>query len=141
MKGLVKYEPNFVSLFDDFDRMFDNLISLEPAWTRVPAVDIREENDAYLLEAELTGLSEKDIDVKVQDNLLTIATKKSEEKEQKKNSYLLKERRSASFTRSFVLPKDADREKIEANFKNGLLTLTIPKVPAAQPKSIEVKIN
>jgi len=141
MKSLVKYDPSYLGVFDDIDRMFNSFFDLEPAWTRTPAVDIREENDKYLLEAELTGLSENDIDVKVQDNLLTIASKKSEQTEEKKNGYLVKERRHSSFSRSFVLPKDADRDKIEASFKNGLLALSIPKLPEAQPKSITVKVN
>lgn len=141
MKSLVKYEPSYLGVFDDIDRMFDSFFDLQPVWTRTPAVDIREEGDHYLLEAELTGLSEKDIDVKVQDNLLTIASKRAEEHEDKKNGYLLKERRSSSFSRSFVLPKDANRDKIEASFKNGLLSLSIPKLPEAQPKQITVKVN
>ncbi len=141
MKSLVKYDPSYLGVFDDFDRVFNSFFDLEPTWTRTPAVDIREEGDKYVLEAELTGLSDKDIDVKVQDNLLTIASKKSEQTEQKKNGYLVKERRNSSFARSFVLPKDADRDKIEASFKNGLLELSIPKLPEAQPKSITVKVN
>ncbi len=143
MKDVVKYEPSFLNVFGDFDKVLDSFFSSEPAWFRAanPAVDIREEADKYVLDAELTGLTEKDVDVKVQDNLLTLSSKKSEETEQKKDGYLLRERRSSSFSRSFVLPKDADREKIEASFKNGLLTLSIPKAPDAKPKSIEVKVN
>ncbi len=141
MKSLVKYDPSYLGVFDDIDRMFNSFFDLEPTWTRTPAVDIREESDKYLLEAELTGLSEKDVDVKVQDNLLTISSKKSEQTEEKKNGYLVKERRHSSFSRSFVLPKDADRDKIEASFKNGLLALSIPKLPEAQPKSITVKVS
>lgn len=141
MKSLVKYEPAYLNLFEDFDRVFGSLFDGEPRWAHTPAVDIREEDDKYVVEAELTGLTEKDIDVKVQDNLLTISSKKSDEKEQQKHGYLLRERRSSMFSRSFVLPKDADRERVAATFKNGLLTLDIPKTPAAQPKSIEVKVN
>lgn len=141
MNSLIKYEPSYVNLFDDFDRMFDSLLDGRLTGTRMPAVDIREENDRYILEAELTGLSENDIDVKVQDNLLTISSKKEEKKEQKKSGYLVKERRSSSFTRSFVIPKDVDREKIDASFKNGLLTLTLNKVPESKPRAIEIKTN
>lgn len=142
MKGLIKYEPSYLNLFDDFDRVFNSLFDGRLVGSpRVPAVDIREEADRYVLEAELTGLSEKDIDVKVQDNLLTIASKKEEEKETKKSGYLVKERRSSAFSRSFVMPKDVDREKIDAGFKNGLLTLTLHKVPESKPRDIEVKAN
>jgi HSP20 family molecular chaperone IbpA len=70
-----------------------------------------------------------------------ISSKKEEETETKKNGYLLKERKGTAFSRSFVLPKDVDREKIEASFKNGLLTLTLHKSPVTQPRAIEVKAS
>ena len=85
------------------------------------------------------GLSEKDVEVKVEDNLLSISSVKSEEKEEKKDGYILKERRERNFSRSFMLPKDADREKIEAVFKNGVLSLIIAKSPKSLPKTIQVK--
>ena len=142
MNSLIKYQPSYLDMFDDLDRVFDSLVggtSLGRA--RVPAVDIREEEDRYVLEAELTGLTEKDVEVKVQDNLLLISSKQEKETEEKKKGYLLKERRSSSFSRSFVLPKDVDREKIEAAFKNGLLTLTLHKSPETKPRAIEVKVG
>ena len=142
MKNLITYEPSYLNVFDNFDRTFDSLFNTSPfGRARVPAVDIREEEDRYVLEAELTGLTEKDIDVKLDDNLLVISSKNEEEKESKKSGYILKERRSSAFSRSFVVPKDVDREKIEAKFKNGLLTLTLHKAPETKPKSIEVKAN
>ena len=98
MKSLIKYEPSYLNMFEDFDRVFDSF--LDNGWfgrTRVPAVDVREENDRYVLEAEMTGLSEKDVDVKVQDNLLMISSKKEENSETKKSGYLLRERRSSAF--------------------------------------------
>ncbi len=79
------------------------------------------------------------MEVKLDNNLLTISSSKDEKKEEKKNGYVLRERRSARFSRSFVLPDGVDREKIVAEFKNGILTLNFPKVPAAKPKTIEVK--
>ncbi|TFG58889.1 MAG: Hsp20/alpha crystallin family protein [Spirochaetales bacterium] len=131
---------NSLSLWQDMDRMLDSLFDDTPLWnSRVPSVDIREENDKYILEAELPGLSEKDIEVKLETNLLTISSVKKEEKEEKKNGYLLRERRSSSFCRSFVLPKDADREKLEAAFKNGVLTVELHKNPEAKPRNIEIK--
>lgn len=142
MKSLIKYQPSYLDMFDDIDRVFDSFLDGSIfGRARVPAVDVREENDSYVLEAELTGLSEKDIDVKVQDNLLQISSKKEANKETKESGYILKERRSSSFSRSFVIPKDVDREKIDASFKNGLLTLTLHKVPESKPRAIEVKVN
>ena len=108
---------------------------------RTPSVDIVENDDRYVLEAELTGLTEKDVDLKVEDNLLTISSKKTEEKKEEKRSYLLRERKDYQFTRSFVLPKDVDREHISASFKNGLLTLDLPKLPETKPRKIDIKTN
>jgi len=107
----------------------------------LPAVDVRETEDAYLMEVELPGLTEKDVDVKLENNLLTVSSKKEEKKEEKKNGYILRERRSHAFARSFVLPDEVDREKISAEFKNGVLALAFPKAPAAKPKTITVKTS
>ncbi|MFQ3619618.1 MAG: Hsp20/alpha crystallin family protein [Spirochaetales bacterium] len=141
MKSLVTYKPVTLSeVWGDFDRMIDRIFSDTPVWeARIPAVDLREEKDRYILEAELPGLSEKDIEVKVEDNLLTLSSKQEESKEEKRNGYILRERRSKSFQRCFALPNDVDREHISAQFKNGLLTLELKKVPSAQPKSIPIR--
>jgi HSP20 family protein len=142
MNSLINYSPSrSQGLLDDFDRIFSNFYDDRPVMTNhQPLVDVREEKESYVLEAELPGLTEKDVEVKVDDNLLTISSVKSEEKENKQNGYLMRERRYANFQRCFVLPKEADREKIEASFKIGLLTLTVPKKPEAQPKSISIKV-
>ena len=127
-------------LFGDFDRFFGHLFDDIPELAaRTPAVDVRELDDRYVLEAELPGMTQKDIDVKVEDNLLTISSAKTEEKEEKKNGYIMRERSSSSFRRSFVLPKDADPQKIDAHFKNGLLSLELHKTPESKPRAIEVK--
>lgn len=131
-----------MSLLDDFDRLFNNVFSGVPTFegTNVPVVDVREEKDRYVLEAELPGMSEKDVDVQVEDNMLSINSAKAEEKEEKKDEgYLVRERRSRSFSRSFVLPKDVDRNKVDARFKNGLLTLTMPKSAESKARQIEIK--
>jgi HSP20 family protein len=140
MKSLISYRPDYTDLFDGVDRLFGSLVG-DGSWMKHPAVDIREEEGRYVLEAELTGLTENDFDVQVHDNLLTISSKKAESEETNKNGYVLRERRAASFSRSFVLPKDVDREKIDAQFKNGLLTLVLNKTPEAKPRSIQIKSN
>ena len=141
MRYLVPYTRNRTNLVGDFDRMFDEFFGRSRTLGHAPAVDIVENDDSYVLEAELTGLSEKDVDVQLNDNLLTLSSKKEEVKTEEKKNYVLKERRSSSFTRSFVVPKDVDREKIEAKFTNGVLTLTMPKTPAAKPRNIDIKAN
>lgn len=140
MKSLVSYRPYYTDLFDGVDRLFGSLVG-DGFMAKTPAVDIREEEERYVLEAELTGLTEEDFDVQVHGNLLTISSKADKSNANTGEGYVLRERRSASFSRSFVLPKDVDREKIEANFKNGLLTLTLTKAAEAKPRSIEVKSN
>jgi HSP20 family protein len=140
MKGLIRYtRPN--NLFE-WDGLLDNFFTDTPVWnTRTPAVDVRETEDEYLMEAELPGLTEKNIELNVEDNILTLSSKKEESREEKKDGYLIRERRNHEFARTFVLPKDADREKIKGEFKNGLLVVTIPKKPEAKPRKIDVKSN
>jgi HSP20 family protein len=137
--NLVRYEPTTLSLLNSFDRLFDGIF--EDRTANVPAVDVRETETSWHMDVDLPGLTEKDVEVKLDNNLLTISSRKEEKQEEKKNGYLLRERRASSFCRSFVLPDEADREKIDASFSNGVLSLNFPKLPAAQPKTIEVKVK
>ena len=140
--NLVRYNPNSLGLLDNVSGWIDDFFTT-PTFGRnaVPAVDVRETESEFLMEVELPGLTEKDVEVKLENTLLTISSTKDEKKEEKKNGYVMRERRSTQFSRSFVLPEDVDREKIAAEFKNGVLQLTFPKVPAAKPKTIEVKAS
>ena len=90
------------------------------------------------MEAELPGLTDKDIELKVDGNLLTLSSRKEEKKDEKKKGYILKERHKMSFSRSFTLPEGVDRGNIKAEFKNGLLRILIAKKPAAKPKLINI---
>jgi HSP20 family protein len=108
-----------------------------------PVADVVEGERDYRVTAELPGLSEKDIEISLAGDTLTVKGEKKEEREEKAESRYVSERRFGSFQRSFQLPEDADPEKIEAGFKNGVLTITLPKRPGAQVKrrKIEVKAN
>ena len=144
--NLIRYQPAALDLMDNVSRWFDDMfVDFPTGRSSLPAVDVRETEAQYLMEVDLPGLSEKDIEVKLDNSLLTISSKKAEKmeenKEERKNGYLMRERRATSFCRSFVLPEEVDREKIGAEFKNGVLQLSFPKVPAAKPKTIEVKAN
>ena len=140
MRTLVQYRPRSYSLSEDLDRLFGSFFDEDFSLScSHPRVDIREEEGRYILEAELPGLTEKDIDIKVDDNLLQISTKEDAKKEETKKGYLIRERRTSRYHRSFVLPSDVDREKVDASFVGGLLTLTIPKAESAKPRQIEVK--
>jgi HSP20 family protein len=113
----------------------------ELTWSHVPAVDVVEKDRAYEVTAELPGLDEKNVEVKVANGTLTIKGEKSEEKEEKRKDYYLSERRFGSFERRFQIPQGVDASKIEANFKKGVLTVTLPKTQEAQAaeKTIAVK--
>jgi HSP20 family protein len=139
-------------LFDDFGQgflraPFRSLADFEPLWARkltggaAPAVDIVESDKAYEVTAELPGMDEKNIEVKVAEGGLTIKGEKNEEKEEKRKGYHLSERRFGSFERYFRLPEGVDGDKIEASFEKGVLTVTLPKKPEAQKpeKKIEIK--
>ncbi|ACB94661.1 Hsp20/alpha crystallin family protein [Beijerinckia indica] len=106
-----------------------------------PAIDVIEKDQEFELTAELPGLDEKNIDVKISEDLLTIKGEKKEEKEEREKEYYLSERRFGSFTRSFQLPAGVDASKIEATFTKGVLTIKLPKTPEAQKseKTIEIK--
>jgi HSP20 family protein len=107
----------------------------------IPAVDVIEGEKAYELTAELPGMDEKNVEVKVVNDTLTIKGEKQEEKEEKEKDYYLHERTFGSFERSFDIPEGVDAAKIEASFKKGVLTVTLPKKLEAQKpaKKIEVK--
>lgn len=117
--------------FDDFWKVGEQHFS--------PAVDIKEEEKEYTIKAELPGLSKEDLRVEIRDGVLTIKGEKKGEKSERKNGYHYAERRYGSFSRSFTLPENAT-PKIEANFLNGILTLTIPKSEEKREvKEIEIK--
>lgn len=142
--NLIKYRPLTAGLLGrDLDNLMENVFG-EGFWdfdVSHPKVDVKEEENHYILEADLPGVNENDIEVKVENNLLTLSSKKQEVKEENKNGYILKERKGYSFARSFVLPENIDRDSIEAVFKNGVLKLTINKKEEAKPKTIEIKAN
>ena len=100
-----------------------------------------EREGAYEISAELPGLDEKDVEVKLANGLLTIRGEKKEEREEKEKDYYLSERRYGAFTRSFQVPEGVDADKVEARFAKGVLTVTLPKTAEAQKqeKKIEVK--
>ena len=123
-------------------RMFDLAPSFESNFSfNVPAVDVTEDDKAYKIAAELPGLDEKDVDVSVTGDVLTVKGEKRQEKEEKNKNWYVSERAYGSFQRAFTLPDGVDREKIAADFSKGVLTVTLPKSAEAQKqqKKIEVK--
>ena len=150
MKALTLYRPRILeNALSDFDRYMDSFFGdsfLSPSeriFNRLPSVDVKETEKAYVLEAELPGFDEKDIEVRLDGNNLTIESKKVEEKKEEppdkaEGNYLIRERRVSSFSRSFKLPENADPEGVSASFKNGVLSLEIAKKAEAQAKLIQI---
>ena len=103
---------------------------------------MEETPDEYVVKAEMPGFSEEDVKITVDKHVLRISGKHSEtEKDGKGRKYLIRERRMDSFERSFSLPEGVDEGAISAGFKDGVLTVTLPKTPEEKPRQIEVKIN
>jgi HSP20 family protein len=112
----------------------------EPSWSGFPAVDIVDKEKLYEITAELPGMDDKNIEITLSNGVLTIKGEKTEEKEEKKKDYYMSERHFGSFQRSFQLPAGVDAEKIEASFKKGVLTLTLPKTAEAQKQEKKMSI-
>ena len=138
-------------LFDRFSEGFDS-VSLQPFTSMQKlfeplaagfahlSVDVAEGEKAYTISAELPGVSEKDVEVSVSDNMLVIKGEKRQEKEDKSNNHYISERSYGSFRRLFSLPPGTDADKIEAQFRNGILTVTVPKaVEKQERRKVEVK--
>lgn len=124
----------FDRLFREFDRPFD---FDSKNWS--PAVDIAEKADKLILTAELPGMQKGDIKIGLQDNVLTIEGEKRAESENGDGNYYRCERVYGKFSRSFTLPGKIDSNAISAEFKDGVLTVTLPKTEDAKPKQIEIK--
>ena len=152
------FEP-LARLHREVDRLFDeiehgfwpsfrsSMFDLTPlagrhfAWSATLAVDVVEKDKAYEVTAELPGMDEKNIEVKLVNGSLSIKGEKQEEKEEKRKDYYLHERSFGSFERTLPMPEGVDTDKIEATFRKGVLTVTLPKKPEAikPEKKIAVK--
>src|SRR5438552_13241102 len=106
----------------------------------MPLADITEDDKEYLIKAELPEMKKEDVKVTVENGVLTISGERKFEQEEKKKKYHRVERGYGTFMRSFTLPDDADFNKVNAQFKNGVLMVHVPKSERAQPKQIEVKV-
>ena len=143
----VKWEPTLglTRVNDVFDRMLEDFFSAdtrffgEPVTSLMPLMNIEETKDAYKISVELPGMEKDDIDIEVKDNVLTISGEKKEERESEEGTFYRRERRFGKFSRSINLPNDINIDDISAEYKNGVLMLTLPKTEEAKPKKITVK--
>lgn len=146
------------SLRQEMDRLFDSFMSGWPGfgrWTDTapsmsfpqprfalsPDVDFSETDGAYKISAELPGLDEKDIELTLTNNVLTLKGEKKEEREEKDKGYYLNERSYGAFQRSFRLPNDADTAKIDTTFSKGVLTVNLPKSAEAKAKTRKIEVK
>ncbi len=144
---LVQWRPfrEVSRLRSEMDRLWDEyfgsgrraLQPLEEAW--MPAVDISETSDKITVKAEIPGMEAKDIDISMVGDTLTIKGEKKAEREEKDENFHLVERTYGSFSRSMKLPAAVDADKVEATYKNGVLTVVLPKKEEVKPKTIEIK--
>jgi HSP20 family protein len=142
--GLVS-KPFLDDLPDRIRQMLEGSLSLEPITTVgwMPAVDIVEKPEALIVTAELPGMTAKEVDVSVDDGVLTISGEKEEEKKEgeENSQFYLFERRYGSFRRAFTLPNAVDVDKISAEFDNGLLRVTLPKTENVKAKGKKISVS
>jgi HSP20 family protein len=125
---------------DLFGRFFGDWgMAFPERGTYWPAMDVSEDKDAITVKAELPGMTADDINISVQGNTLSITGEKKEETEEKKEGYYHSERRFGSFRRDLMLPSDVDASKVDAAYREGVLTITLPKTEQAKAKTVKVK--
>ncbi len=147
VRDLLPIPSDILTMQREINRMFDSFFQGGTAddsfglssWS--PAVDIAEHDNEFVVKVELPGVDKNDVKITMQDNVLTVRGEKKQEKESKDSSYHRIERSYGSFQRSFTLPAPVRSDKIDAVFKDGMLTVSLPKSEEAKPKQIDVKVQ
>lgn len=145
---LARTDDPFASLQRQMNRLFDDAFSGYAPLARTgngaaiaPSIDVKETDKAIEVEAELPGVDEKDVQVTIADNILTIKGEKKAEREENKKDYFVSERSYGSFLRSFELPAGIDAANVDATFTKGVLKVTLPKTAAAEAKAKKIEIK
>jgi HSP20 family protein len=154
---LIRWKPTYdvpsfpgdvLNIQREINRMFDSFFRTSgreetdmAATTWSPAVDIVEQQDAYVVKVELPGVNKDDVKITMENDILTVRGEKKQENETTKGSHHRIERSYGAFQRSFTLPTTVKADKIEASFKDGILNVTLPKSEEAKAKLIEVKVK
>src|ERR1700757_4868600 len=148
MAVLTRWDPfrEFSTLQDRMNRLFHDSLGdgREEALTTTafaPAVDVYEDEHNVTLKIEVPGIDEKDIEVRIENNVLTVHGERKFEKEEKEENYRRVERQYGSFTRTFTLPTTVDAEKVSADYDKGILKVSLPKKAEAKPKQIKVNVG
>jgi HSP20 family protein len=157
MNLLTKWNPMQTTRWNPFKELADFERGLESFFGRVPAIagnggesiteqlwapltDITEDDKEFVVECELPAMKKEDVKVTVDNGMLRISGERKAEKEEKNKKYHRIERSYGSFERAFTLPEGADGAKVSADYKDGVLTVRLPKSPTAKPKAVEVKL-
>src|SRR5579864_2054767 len=147
MTVLTRWEPfrEFSTLQDRMNRLFrESFEDRDESLTSssfAPAVDVYEDEHHITLKVEVPGIDEKDIDIRLENNVLTVHGERKIEKEEKEENFRRIERQYGSFTRTFTLPSTVDAERIQADYDKGILKIVLPKKAEAKPKSIKVNVG
>ena len=148
--ALVRWEParELHSLQQEMNRLFNTFFDAPVAgngtaggrrW--VPAMDLVETDEHFVLKADLPGLAESDVNIEVEDNVLTVSGERKAEHEDKREGYVRVERAYGSFRRSLTLPEGVDPEAVTASFDNGVLEVRIPKPEERKPRKVEIQVG
>jgi HSP20 family protein len=144
--AIIRWDPfrDLVSIRDKMNRLFEDAVTqrgeekelVASSWA--PAVDIYEDESLLVLTAEVPGLSDKDVEIKIEDNVLSIQGERKLEKETREENYHRIERAYGAFYRSFTLPNYIDQDKIKAEHENGILKITMPKKAELKPRKVRI---
>jgi HSP20 family protein len=147
--ALVRWEPvrEITSLQSEMSRLFNTFFDTpttgngSPTRRWIPAMDLVETEDDFVLKADLPGLKEEDVNIEVEENVLTVSGERKAEHEDKREGYVRVERSYGSFRRSLTLPKGVDAEAVTANFDNGVLEVHIPKPEERKPRRVAIQVG
>jgi HSP20 family protein len=147
--AIIRWRPfrDVVSIQDEMNRLFDDFFGRPVArtdWTEGmwnPSVDVSEDKDNVILRAEMPGMTKEDVKISIQDGVLTLKGEKKQEKVEKDKNYHRIERSYGSFCRSFQLPTSVKSDKVKATYKDGVLSITLPKSEEVKPKEIPISIE
>ena len=147
--ALIRWEParELHSIQQEMNRLFGTVFDSPTGagnggsrrW--IPAMDLVEEGDHYVLRADLPGVNEDDVKVELEDNVLTISGERKSEHEERKEGYYRVERASGAFSRALTLPKGIDPDSIQARFEKGVLEVRVPKPEERKPRRVEIKVG
>jgi HSP20 family protein len=151
--ALIRWEPvrEIGTIQNEMNRLFNTLFESPshpgnggagaPLRRWIPAMDLVETEDDFVLRADLPGLSEEDVNIELEDNILTISGERKAEHEERKEGYYRVERSSGSFSRSLTLPEGVDPDAVKASFDRGVLEVRVPKPEAKKPRKVAISVG